>query len=268
MAEAWGQQILVDVRPGAGSLLGTEIASKARPDGYTMMMSNASSAMAVHVYKNVPYDLLRDFTAVGIIGYTPHLTVVNPALPAKDVKELIALARKQPGQINFSSAGSGVGSHLAVELFKMVAGVDLTHVPYKGAAPAVMGLVSNEVSLMIVNLVSAMPHVKSGKLRALGVADSRRSPLLPDVPTMNEAGLAFEFIEWYGIIAPSGTPNDIVMKWNSEINRVVASREFQERGVALGLTTRSQTPAEFNAFLRSEVERYAKVVKVAKVQVD
>lgn len=268
IGDAWGQQILVDVRPGAGSLIGTDVVAKSKPDGYTMMMANASSTMAVSVYKTVPYDLLRDFTAVGMIGYTPHLTVVHPSLPVKNLKELISLARARPGEINYSSAGSGVGSHLAVELFKSVAKVDATHVPYKGAAPAVMGLVAGEVSLMIVNLVSAAPHVKTAKLRALGVADGKRSPLLPDVPTMAEAGLPYEFIEWYGIIAPTGTPPEVIGKWNAEINRIVGARDFQERLAGLGATPKTGTPSEFNAYLRSEVARYAKVVKTANIKVD
>ncbi len=268
IAEAWGQQIVVDVRPGAGSLIGTDIVAKSKPDGYTLLMANSSSTMAVSVYKTVPYDLLRDFGAVGIIGYTPHLTVVHPSLPAKNLKELIALATARPKEINYSSAGSGVGSHLAVELFKTLAKVDLTHVPYKGAAPAVMGLVGGEVSMMIVNLVSAVPHVKTGKLRALGLADGKRTALLPEVPTMTEAGLPYEFIEWYGIIAPSGTPRDVIVRWNAEINRVVAGREFQERLAGMGVTPKTGTPEEFNAYLRSEVERYASVVRLANVKVD
>ena len=268
IAESWGQQIVVDVRPGAGSLIGTEIVAKSRPDGYTLMMANASSAMAVSVYKTVPYDLLRDFSAVALIGYTPHVTVIHPSLPATTLKELIALARARPNAINYSSAGNGVGSHLAVELFKTMATVEVTHVPYKGAAPAVLGLIAGEVSMMIVNLVSVVSHVKTGKLRALGLADDKRSPLLPDVPTMTEAGLAYEFIEWYGIIAPIGMPRELVAKWNGEINRVVAGREFQERLAAMGVTPRTGTPEEFDKYLRSEVERYARVVKSANVKVD
>jgi tripartite-type tricarboxylate transporter receptor subunit TctC len=268
ISESWGQQILVDVRPGAGSLIGTDIVAKSKPDGYTLMMANASSAMAVSVYKTVPYDLLRDFTAAGMIGYTPHLTVVHPSLPAGTLQELIRLARSNPKEINYSSAGNGVGSHLAVELFKTMAKVDLAHVPYKGAGQAVTALVGGEVSLMIVNLVSAAAHVKTGKLRALGLADAKRSPLLPNVPTMAEAGLPYEFTEWYGIIGPAGTPREMIVKWNSEINRVVGGREFQERLAGLGATPKTGTPEEFNGYLRAEVERYAKIVRVAGVKVD
>jgi tripartite-type tricarboxylate transporter receptor subunit TctC len=268
ITEAWRQQVVVDVRPGAGSLLGTEIAAKSAPDGYTLMTANASSAMAVSVYRKVPYDLLKDFTTIGMIGYTPHITVIHPSLPAKTLKELIALARARPKEINFSSAGSGVGSHLAVELFGMMAQVQLTHVPYKGAAPAVAGLIGGEVSLMIVNLVSAMPHVRSGRLRALGFADSRRTPLLPDVPTMKEAGLDYEFIEWFGLIAPAAVPREIITRWNGELNRIVGATDFQEKLAGLGVTPRTTTPEEFGTYLREEVERYAKIVKAANVKVD
>ena len=268
ITEAWRQQVIVDVRPGAGSLLGTEIAARAAPDGYTLMTANASSAMAVNVYRKVPYDLLKDFTPIGMIGYTPHITVVHPSLPARTLKELIALARARPHEINYSSAGSGVGSHLAVELFKSMTRVELTHVPYKGAAPAVAGLLGGEVSLMIVNLLSAAPHVKSGRLRALGFADSRRTPLLPDVPTMAEAGLPYEFIEWYGLIAPAAVPRDVITRWNGELNRIVATTDFQEKLAGLGVTPRTTTPEEFGAYLREEVERFAKIVKTANVKVD
>lgn len=268
ITEAWRQQVVVDVRPGAGSLLGTEIAARSAPDGYTLMTANASSAMAVNVYRKVPYDLLKDFTTIGMIGYTPHITVVHPSLPAKTLKELIALARARPKEINYSSAGSGVGSHLAVELFGMMTQVQLTHVPYKGAAPAVAGLIGGEVSLMIVNLVSAMPHVKSGRLRALGFADSRRTPLLPDVPTMTEAGLPYEFIEWYGLIAPAAVPRDVITRWNAELNRIVAAADFQEKLAGFGVTPRTTTPEAFGTYLREEVERFAKIVKTANVKVD
>lgn len=266
--QAWGQQMVVDVRPGAGSLIGTDIVAKSRADGYTVMMANASSAMAVSVYKNVPYDLLKEFTALGMIGYTPHIAVVHPALPANTVQELVALAKARPKAILYSSAGNGVGSHLAVEAFASVTNVAFTHVPYKGAAPAVTGLVGGEVALMIVNLVSALPHVKSGKLRALALADSKRTPLLPEVRTMAEEGIPFEFIEWYGMVAPTGTPRDIVAKWNAEINRIVGLPEFQERLAGLGATPKTGTPDEFNAYLKSEVERYARIVKAANVVVD
>ena len=268
VGEAWGQQMVVDVRPGAGSLIGTDIVAKARPDGYTVMMAAASSAMAVSIYRKVPYDLLRDFTALGLIGYTPHITVVHPSVPARTLQELVALARSHPKAIFYSSGGNGVGSHLAVEMFASVAHVAFTHVPYKGAAPAVTGLVSGEVSLMVVNLVSAAAFVRTGKLRALGLADAARSPLLPDVPTMAEGGIPFEFIEWYGMVAPAATPREIIAKWNAEINRIVATRDFQDRLANLGATPKTGTPEEFNSFLRAEVERYAKIVKTANVVAD
>ena len=268
VGEAWGQQMVVDVRPGAGSLIGTDIVAKARPDGYTVMMAAASSAMAVSIYRKVPYDLLRDFTALGLIGYTPHITVVHPSVPARTLQELVALARSHPKAIFYSSGGNGVGSHLAVEMFASVAHVAFTHVPYKGAAPAVTALVSGEVSLMVVNLVSAAAFVRTGKLRALGLADAARSPLLPDVPTMAEGGIPFEFIEWYGMVAPAATPREIIAKWNAEINRIVATRDFQDRLANLGATPKTGTPEEFNSFLRAEVERYAKIVKTANVVAD
>lgn len=269
ITEAWRQQIVVEARPGAGGLIGTEIVAKSPADGYTVMMAVAASTMAISVYTKVPYDLLRDFTALGLVGYTPHITVVHPSLPAMTLQELIKLAKARPKEIYFSSSGNGVGSHLAVELFKTMAKVEVTHVPYKGAPSAVQALLSGEVSLMIVNLVSALPHVKSGKFRALGIGEAKRTPLLPNVPTMAEAGLkGYEFIEWYGMIAPAGTPRDVIAKWNAEINRIVATSEFRDRLAALGVTPRTGTADEFNAYLAAEVERYAKIVKEAKVKVD
>jgi tripartite-type tricarboxylate transporter receptor subunit TctC len=267
VSEAWGQQVIVDARPGAGSLIGTELVAKSPPDGYTLLMANASSASAISVYSKVPYDLFRDFTTVGLIGYTPHITVVHPSLPVQSLQELIRLAKAKPGEINYSSSGNGVGSHLAVELFKSMAKVDVTHVPYKGAPAAVSALLSGEVSLMIVNLISALPHVQSGKMRALGLADTKRSPLLPQVPTMTEAGLpGYVFTEWYGLIAPAAMPKDAIAKWNAEVNRIVATPEFKDKLATLGAVPSTGTPEQFTKYFRAEADRYAKLVKEAGIK--
>jgi tripartite-type tricarboxylate transporter receptor subunit TctC len=215
----------------------------------------------------VPYDLFRDFTTVGLIGYTPHITVVHPSLPVQSLTELIRLAKAKPGEINYSSSGNGVGSHLAVELFKSMAKVDVTHVPYKGAPAAVSALLSGEVSLMIVNLISALPHVQSGKMRALGLADTKRSPLLPQVPTMTEAGLpGYVFTEWYGLIAPAAMPKDAIAKWNAEVNRIVATPEFKDKLATLGAVPSTGTPEQFTKYFRAEADRYAKLVKEAGIK--
>jgi tripartite-type tricarboxylate transporter receptor subunit TctC len=269
VAEAWGQQVIVDARPGAGSLIGTDAVAKSPADGYTLLMANASSASAVSVYAKVPYDLFKDFTTVGLIGYTPHITVVHPSLPAQTLQELIRLAKAKPGDINYSSSGNGVGSHLAVELFKSMAKVNVTHVPYKGAPSAVSAILSGEVSLMIVNLISALPHVQTGRLRALGLADVKRSSLLPIVPTMTEAGLpGYVFTEWYGLLAPAAMPREAIAKWNGEINRIVATQDFRQKLAALGAEPSTGTPEHFSSYLRTETDRYAKLVKEAGVKAE
>jgi tripartite-type tricarboxylate transporter receptor subunit TctC len=269
VAEAWGQQVVVDARPGAGSLIGTDLVAKAPADGYTLLMANASTASAISVYAKIPYDLFRDFTTVGLVGYTPHITVVHPSLPAQTLQDLIRLARANPGDINYSSSGNGVGSHLAVELFKTMAKVNVTHVPYKGAPAAVSAILGGEVSLMIVNLISALPHVQTGKLRALGLADVKRSSLLPTVPTMTEAGLrGYVFTEWYGVLAPAAMPRDAIGKWNSEINRIVATHDFKEKLSALGAEPSTGTPEQFSGYLKTEADRYSKLVKEAGVTVE
>ncbi len=269
VAEAWGQQVVVDARPGAGSLIGTDFVAKAPADGYTLLMANASTASAISVYAKIPYDLFKDFTTVGLVGYTPHITVVHPSLPAQTLQDLIRLAKAKPGDINYSSSGNGVGSHLAVELFKTMAKVNVTHVPYKGAPAAVSAILSGEVSLMIVNLISALPHVQTGKLRALGLADVKRSSLLPNIPTMTEAGLrGYVFTEWYGVIAPAAMPREAIGKWNSEINRIVATQDFREKLSALGAEPSNGTPEQFASYLKTEADRYSKLVKEAGVKVE
>src|SRR5258706_1032712 len=269
VAEAWGQQVVVDARPGAGSLIGTDFVAKAPADGYTLLMANASTASAISVYAKIPYDLFKDFTTVGLVGYTPHITVVHPSLPAQTLQDLIRLAKAKPGDINYSSSGNGVGSHLAVELFKTMAKVDVTHVPYKVAPAAVSAILSGEGSLMIVNPISALPHLQTRKFSALGLADVKRSSLLPNIPTMTEAGLrGYVFTEWYGVIAPAAMPREAIGKWNSEINRIVATQDFREKLSALGAEPSNGTPEQFASYLKTEADRYSKLVKEAGVKVE
>jgi tripartite-type tricarboxylate transporter receptor subunit TctC len=264
-----GQPIVIDDRPGAGPLIGTEVVAKATPDGYTLLMINSSSASAVSLYRKVPYDLMRDFAPIATIGYTPYVLVVHPKVAVETLARFVALARAEPGRLDYASAGNGVGSHLAVELFKTTAGVDLVHVPYKGVAPAVEALVAGEASVMIVNLVSALPHVRAGEIHALALADTVRSPLLPNIPIMAEAGLpGYEFNEWYGLVAPAGTPPSIIDDLNIRVARIIGTADFAQRLAELGAARLTKSPTQFTEYLDSEIARYARLVQAAHLQLD
>jgi tripartite-type tricarboxylate transporter receptor subunit TctC len=269
LSENLGQSIVTDVRPGAGTLIGTDIAAKAPPGGYTLLMINSSSASAVSLYKKPPYDLVKDFTPIATIGYTPYVVVVHPKLAVRTLPEFIVFARARPQQLHYASSGNGVGTHLAVELLKSVTGIDLVHVPYTGVAPAVTALVSGEVPVMVVNLVSALPHIRSGDILALALADAARSKLLPDVPTTEQAGLPdFQFNEWYGLVAPAGTPPDIIAQLSAQVARIVGTADFTERLAGLGAEPMIKSPAQFADYLKSEIDSYARIVKAANVQLD
>ena len=266
LGPALGQTVVVDNRAGAGTVLGADIVSKATPDGHVLLISPNSLAFNVALYSKLPYDTLRDFAPISLVADQPNILVVHPALPAKSFQEYIALARSQPGKLVYGSGGIGVGSHLAMELLLMSQKIGLVHVPYKGVGPALTALLGNEVSALLSTFASALPHVKSGRLRALGVTSAQRAPALPDIPTIAESGVpGFEYGTWYGLLAPAGTPRAAVEKLNRATTEVLASPKTAERYVGQGLTPTPSTPARFAALLKSEIEKWTKVVREAKI---
>lgn len=268
LGERLGQQVVVDNRGGASTIIGTEIVAKALPDGYTLISAPFNFAVNPSLFRKLPYDPARDFRTVALLGMTPIVLVVHPSVPSRSVRELIALARANPGKLNYASAGEGSSNHLAAELFNDLARVRMTHVPYKGAAPAVTALVGGETALMFSALPSAISQIKAGRLKALAVASRVRASALPAVPTMAEAGVAnCEVGAWHGVLAPSGTPNEIVTRLNAEIVNVLRLPEVAERFSAIGFDPAGGTPEDFGRFIRSEMERWAKVVKAAKISI-
>ncbi len=259
-----GQPVVIDNRGGAGGTLGTDITAKAPPDGYTMLVNNISLAVNQTLFKKLPYDTLKDLAPVGLLGRQPNILVVHPALPAKSLRELLDAARAKPGQMNYGSGGVGTASHLSTEMLKLMAGVDLTHVPYKGLAPALTDLMGGRVDLIISTMASALPHLKSGKLRPLAATTAHRSSFFPDVPTMSEAGVkGYEFSTWYGLLVPAGTPRAIIGRLNAESAKTLASSTVKEQFMAQGIEAAPSTPLEFGTYLRSEVAKWAKVIKAS-----
>lgn len=270
LGEQLGQQVLVDNRAGAGGNLGAEIAAKAAPDGYTLFMVTSTFAINVNLYPKLNYDLQRDFAPVSLLlGNGSFVLVTHPSFPAKTVKELIALARANPGQINYASAGVGNSLHLAGELFKSRTRVDLVHVAYKGSGPALTALLGGEVPLMFASLPPAMPHIRTNRLRALAVTGAQRSPGAPGIPTMKEAGVHdYVVTSWYGLLAPAATPADIVNRLHAESVRVMQQPDIIKRFADDGLVAQGTTPTELATFLRTEVAKWAKVVREARVTID
>jgi len=263
LAERIAQQVVVDNRPGAGGNIGTDIVAKSAPDGYTLLMGSAGPlAINASLFGKMPFDPIKDLAPVTLAASTPNVLVVHPSLRAATVKELIALAKARPGEINFASSGHGTPAHLAGELFNSMVGVKMVHVPYKGAAPALADLLGGQVQLMFSTMPPALPHVKDGKLRALAVTSAKRSPAAPDLPTLDEIALpGFEANTWHGVVVPAGTPATIVARLNREIVAILHLPDVVERFSSQGAEALGSTPEEFAAYIRSETLKWAKVVR-------
>ena len=270
LTEAWGQSVVVDNRPGAGGNIGADLVAKAAPDGYTVVMGALSThAVNPSLYPKMPYDAVKDFAPITLVAITPNVLVVNASLPVGSAKEFVAYAKANSGKLAFGSGSNGSAGHLAGELFKVDTATDIVHVPYKGGAPATQGLLAGDTQFMFDNLANAMPQVKAGKLKALAVTTAGRSKLAPELPTMAEAGLpGFDISTWFGLLAPAGTPRPVIDKWNAEVVKILNSPDMRERLTAQGAEPAPTTPEEFAAFIRSEVLKYARIVKVSGAKVD
>ncbi len=267
LSEYLGQQVVVDNRPGAGTMIGGEVVARAAPDGYTLLMGISTLAINPAIYRKVPYDALRDFAPVSQAVALPNVLVAHPSLPVKTVKELIAFAKARPGQLNFASAGLGTSPHLSMELFLSMTKLKMVHVPYKGSGPGVVDLVAGHVPLMMPNMLSALPHIKTGRLRALGVTSARRAAGAPDIPTIAEAGVpGYEAVQWYGVLAPAGTPRAIVTRLHAQIVRVLQLPEIRQRFSTDGAEAVGSSPEEFTAFIRAETAKWAQVIKAAGIR--
>jgi tripartite-type tricarboxylate transporter receptor subunit TctC len=270
LSASLGQQFVVDNQAGAGGNIGTAQVAKAKPDGYTLLMGTVGThAINASIYPRLPYDPIKDFAPVTLVATVPNVLVVNPEVPANSVAELILLAKEKPGELNFASSGNGTSIHLSGELFKSMTGVDMVHVPYKGSGPAVVDLLGGQVQMMFDNLPSSAPQITAGKLRPLGVTSKERSPTLPDVPTIAEAGLpGYEALSWFGVLAPAGTPDAIVAKLQEEIAAALADPAMRERLAELGAVPVGDTPAEFADFISAETAKWAKVVQEAGIKLE
>jgi tripartite-type tricarboxylate transporter receptor subunit TctC len=270
LTEAWGQQIVVDNRPGAGTTIGTALAARAVPDGYTMLLSSiASHAVAPNLYSKPGYDPVKDFAPITLLAIAPTVLCVNPSVPANSVKELLAMARAKPGELKYASGGNGTPPHMAGVIFAMMTGVKLLHVPYKGGGPAIAGLIGGETNMMFDTAASILPHVRSGKLKSLAIARSARLPEYPNLQTFAEAGVpGYEVNAWYSMHAPAGTPRPIVMKWNLELVRILKLPDIDQRLKQLGSEPVGNSPEAFAKFVQAESAKYAKAIRESGTKVE
>ena len=262
-----GQQVIIENRPGAGTMIGGEAVARAAPDGYTLLMGISTLAINPAMYKKVSYDALKDFAPVSLAVSLSNVLVVHPSLPVRNVKDFIALVKPRPGQVNFASAGVGTSPHLSMELFLVMANLKMLHVPYKGSGPGVTDLVAGHVPAMMPNMLSAQPHIKSGRLRALGVTGSKRAPGADNIPTIAEAGVpGYEAVQWYGLLAPAGTSRDIVTKLHAGVVRALQNPDVRQRLLNDGAEPVGNSPEEFATYLRAETTKWAKVVQAAGIK--
>ena len=269
LSDALGQTVVIDNRGGGGGTIGTEMTARAAPDGYTILLIATGHTVNASLFPRLPYDPMRDFTTVSLVASQSNILAVHPSIAVKSVKDLVELARAKPGMLNFASGGNGSTPHLSGELLRIIARIDLTHIPYKGSGPAVMDLLSGHVQMMFVGPIAIEPHVKAGRLRALAIADKRRMSILPDVPTMTEAGFpGIETGTWYGILAPAFTPQTVVNRLHGAVIAALALPDTKTRLLAQGVDIIGSSPAEFGQYLGDEIAKWRKVVREAKIRVD
>jgi tripartite-type tricarboxylate transporter receptor subunit TctC len=269
LTESLGRSVYVDNRPGGGTRIGTEAVAKSAPNGHMLLMATNASAINAGLHTKLPYDLLRDFAPIVLIDISPNVLIVHPALPVRTVKDLIALARARPGQLNFGSTGIAGSVHFAGELFKWMAQVDIVHVPYKGFSQALTDLLNGQIAMSFSTMQSALPHVRAGRLKALAVTSARRSPKAPDLPTVSEAALpGYDMVTWHALIAPAGTPQEIIARLNVEVVRILKIPEVADGFDKLGVQIVASSPAELAAHMKAEVDRYANLVRVAGIRAE
>src|SRR5688572_130053 len=266
LTQAWGQQVVVDNRAGGSTLIGTELVARAIPDGYTIMLTTLTFTVSPSLYKKLPYDTLKDFTPITLAVMLPNVLVVHPAVPAKSLKELIQHAKANPGKLNYASTGTGRTPHLSMELLKTMAGIDLVNIPYKGGAPAMAGLMGGQIAAQFIGLSAAIPHIKSGRLRALAVTSAKRSSVAPDIPAVAETVPGYELDTWFGVFGPGGMPTPLVDRLQREIAKILHSADFKENLVSLGAEPVGSTPRQFATHIRSEIAKYARIVKTAGIK--